>query len=401
MKFNTFFYSIIALVILSSCAASKINKIAKQGSIAENDFKVTVPFEYRKGLIILKVSIQNEEYDFILDTGASNVLSKELAEKLNVKTLGSEDITDINKTSQLLNYTKIDAIKIGGINFQNTVAAISDFNSGELACLNADGFIGSNLMRFAIWDFDFKNQLITITDNEQKLNIPADTIESKMFIGEAISQPSIISYINGNRVLNNMIDLGNNGTPHLAHSDFLKQKKSNSITKFITGTGYTGIGMYGKGEKKNEISAKIDQITIGNHTINNKIMRVKDNNTNLGISFFKNYRLILNWKDRTVKMSQEAPSINTELNHFGFNPNFNGNKVFIDFIYNDTAASKVLEFGDQVLQINNIDLTNINDNNKCVFFNDGFIPKETDEITIKVLRNDEQLEFKLQKVKLL
>ena len=53
MKLNTFFYSIIALVILSSCAASKINKIAKQGSIAENDFKVTVPFEYRKGLIIL------------------------------------------------------------------------------------------------------------------------------------------------------------------------------------------------------------------------------------------------------------------------------------------------------------------------------------------------------------
>ena len=401
MKINHLFYSIIALVLLSNCAASKINKIVKQGSVVQNDFKVTVPFEYRKGLIILKVSIQNEEYDFILDTGASNVLSKELAEKLNVKTLGSENVTDIHKTSQLINYTKIDDIEIGGINFQHTVAAITDFNSGELACLNADGFIGSNLMRFAIWDFDFKNQLITITDNEQKLNIPADAIESKMFIGTAASQPSIISYINGKRALNNMIDLGNNGTPHLAHGDFVKQKESNKITKYISGSGYTSIGMYGKGKKKNEYSAKVDEIKIGEHLIKNKVMRVKDGKTNLGISFFKNYRLILNWKARKVKMIKERDTNNTELNHFGFNPYFNGNKVYVDFIYNETPASKVLQLGDQVLEINDIDLTNITDNNKCIFFNNGFVPKETDEITIKVLRNGEKLEFQLKKAMIL
>ncbi len=401
MKLTKLICSLIVFTLLSSCGASKINKTLKQGSIVQKDFKITVPFEYRKGLIILKVTIENEMYDFILDTGASNVLSKELAEKLNVTPLGSENVTDIHKTSQLLNYTKVDDIEIGGIHFKETIAAISDFNSGQLACLNADGFIGSNLMRFAIWDFDFKNQIITITDNEQKLNIPADAIESKMFIGTAASQPSIISYINGDKALNNIIDLGNNSTPHLAYGDFLKQKESNKITKYISGSGYSGIGMYGKGKKKNEFSAKVDEIKIGDHIIKNKVMRVKDGKTNLGILFFKNYRLILNWEARKVKMVQEGTSNNTELNHFGFNPNFNGNKVFVDFIYNDTAASKVLQFGDQVLQINNIDFTNITDNNKCDFFNNGFIPKGTDEITIKVLRNGEELEFQLKKAMIL
>ncbi|MCK0159448.1 aspartyl protease family protein [Allomuricauda sp. F6463D] len=402
MKHNKLLFLLIVLTLLTSCASSKINKTLKQGNIVQEDFKTTIPFEYRKGLIILKVTIENETYDFILDTGASNVLSKELAEKLNVKSLGSENVTDIHKTSQLLNYTKIDDIEIGGINFQNTIAAISDFNSGELACLNADGFIGSNLMRFAVWDFDFENQIITITDDEQKLNIPADAIESKMFIGTAASQPSIISYINGDKALNNMIDLGNNSTPHLSYLDFLKQKKSNKITKYISGSGYSGIGMYGKGEKKNELAAKVDEIKIGDHIIKNKVMRIKDGKTNLGILFFKNYRLILNWEERNVKMVlQEGTSNNTELNHFGFNPNFNENKVFVDFIYNDTEVAKLLQFGDQILQINNIDYSNITNENKCDFFNNGLIPKETDEIMIKVLRNGERLEFQLKKVRLL
>ncbi|EDM45105.1 protein containing PDZ domain [unidentified eubacterium SCB49] len=401
MKLTKLLCSLIVLTLLNSCASSKINKTLKQGSIVQEDFKTTIPFEYRHGLIILKVTIENEIYDFILDTGASNALSKELAEKLNVTSLGSENITDVHKTSQQLNYTKIDDIEIGGIHFKNTIAAISDFNSGELACLNVDGFIGSNLMRFAVWDFDFKNQIITITDDEQKLNIPTDAIESKMFIGTAASQPSIISYINGDKALNNMIDLGNNSTPHLSYLDFVKQKESNKITKYILGSGYSTIGMYGKGKKRDEISAKVDEIKIGDHIIKNKVMRVKDGKTNLGISFFKNYRLILNWEARKVKMIQEGDTNNTTLNHFGFIPSFNGNKVVVDFIYNDTAASKVLQFGDQVLQINTIDFTNITDNNKCDFFDNGIIPKEVDEITIKILRNGETLEFQLKKTLLL
>ncbi|MCI2229322.1 aspartyl protease family protein [Polaribacter sp. MSW13] len=401
MKFKTVLYLVLLSIILSSCASYKINKTLKQGNIVQKDFKIKVPFEYRKGLIILKVTIENKIYDFILDTGASNVLSKELAEKLNVVPLGSENITDIHKTSQLLNYTKIDDIEIGGIHFKETIAAISDFNSGELACLNADGFIGSNLMRFAVWDFDFENQIITITDDEQKLNIPAKAIVSKMFIGTASSEPSIITQINGDRVLNNLIDLGNNGNAHLSYTTFLKQKKSKKITKYIKGSGYSGIGMFGKGEKKNEYSAKIDKIKIGGHIITDKIMVVKDGKTNLGISFFKNSRLILNWKAKKVKMVPKSTSYNTELNQFGFNSNFNGNKVIVDFIYNDSQASKVLQFGDQILQINNIDYTNITNENKCDYFYNALIPKDTDQIVIKVLRNGQELEFSLEKVKLL
>ena len=307
---------------------------------------------------------------------------------------------DIHGKSEQLEYTKIDNIQIGGINFKETIAAISDFNSGELACLNADGFIGSNLMRFAVWDFDFKNQLITIANDEQKLNIPSDAIESKIFIG-AGAKPSITTQVNGDRVLNNVVDLGNNSSPRLSYITFVEQKESKKITNYIKGSGYTGIGMYGKSEPKNEYSAKIDEIKIGNHSIKNKVVRVKDGSSNLGISFFKNYRLILNWKSKKLKMIQESTSLNTEINDFGFKSTFKENKMYVGFIYNDTEASKVLQFGDQILQINSIDYTNLTNEKKCELFNNGIIPKETDEIAIIVLRNGEELEFQLKKIKLL
>ncbi len=399
MRLTKLIYSLIVFTLLSSCAGAKINKTLKQGSIVQKEFKVTVPFEYRNGIIIVKVTIQDEIYDFILDTGASNVLSKELADKLQVIPLGSEKVGDIHNKSKQLEYAKIADIQIGGINFQETIAAIADFNSGELACLNADGFIGSNLMRFAVWDFDFKNQLITITDDEEKLNVPLDAIESKMFIGEAASVPSIISHVNGEKVLNNKIDLGNSSNAHLSYATFLEQKKSKKISKYKEGSGYRGIGMYGKGDKRKEYSVKIDEIKIGNNIIKDKVMVVKNGKTNLGISFFKNYRLILNWKSKRLKMVKQSASLNTELNHFGFYPSFNGNKLFVDFIYNDTEASKVLQFGDQVLRMNNINYIQLTNEEKCDFFKTGIISKEIDEIAIKVLRNGAELEFQLKKVR--
>lgn len=100
-------------------------------------------------------------------------------------------------------------------------------------------------------------------------------------------------------------------------------------------------------------------------------------------------------------MIQQGTALNTEVNHFGFNSNFNKNKVFVGFIYKDTEASKVLELGDQVLEINTIDFTNITTKNKCTFFNNGIIPKEADQIVIKVARDGKELEFELKKARLL
>lgn len=85
---------LISLLCLTACNTVKTIAILKKGKVAQKKFEVKIPFEYRLGLIVLKVSIAGNKYDFILDTGASNLVSKTLAEKLELDVISDGQIND-------------------------------------------------------------------------------------------------------------------------------------------------------------------------------------------------------------------------------------------------------------------------------------------------------------------
>ncbi|PKH50023.1 hypothetical protein CXF68_04575 [Tenacibaculum sp. Bg11-29] len=403
MKFKKVLYLVFLLIVLSSCAGAKIRKILKVGEVAQKNYKVTFPFEYTKtGHILIKATIKGEIYDFILDTGATNIISNELAEKLKVVTIGSSKISDINEKSTSLAYVKLDDIAIGGINFKGTIGSILDLKKGDLACLEVDGLIGSNLMRHAVWDFDFQNKMITITDNEKTLNIPSNYSESKIFVGDAY-QVSIITKVNEERVLNNVIDLGNPGCTKLRYKVFKEQKESKRIKKYIKGSGGSGFGAFGRSiEKRNSYLARINKFRIGDYFINNAIVSVEDENTNIGLGFLKNYRVIFNWKTKKFKMIKQRNKDKGNIITFGFKSTFEKNKLYIDYLYDNIKASKILKYRDQILSINNKDYSYVSDSQWCEIFQMGLLKNlKINKIKIKVLRDGEELEFDLEKVKLL
>ncbi|NRB81964.1 MAG: clan AA aspartic protease, partial [Saccharospirillaceae bacterium] len=98
----------------------------KSGEVEQEVFNVQIPFEYRLGLIILKVNIAGKEYDFLLDTGAPNAVSKKLAKELNLTPIFSEVVTDSNGDNSELGLVKLDHVSIGGVKFLNTGAVIVD-----------------------------------------------------------------------------------------------------------------------------------------------------------------------------------------------------------------------------------------------------------------------------------
>jgi len=211
MKKITQITSLITLLIVSSCTLYKAKNYLKEGEVVQENFKTVIPFEMKNGLIILKVTIKNKIHDFILDTGATNVVSKELAKELQLNTLDSVKVNDIYNESQALKYAKLDKVTIGDVDFIETVTLISDFKEiPTWSCLGVDGFIGSNLMKNAIWDFDFEKKIITITNDESKLNLPEDVIENKLFIGYG-GLPSIMTKMNDRKVWNVTVDFGFNG----------------------------------------------------------------------------------------------------------------------------------------------------------------------------------------------
>lgn len=128
---KTLFY-LLALVLLSSCGNTKALKHFKKGETVEEDFKVTLAFETKQGWIIIPVDIKNKTYNFLFDTGAPSIVSKELAEDLNLKIIDSVDAYDVYNQAQINKYVSLDHIKIGDINFAETTAIINDFNKVKM-----------------------------------------------------------------------------------------------------------------------------------------------------------------------------------------------------------------------------------------------------------------------------
>lgn len=312
MKITKIYIYIITFILINSCAVSKAEKYLKEGETVQKSFNETIPFEIKNGFIILKVKINHKNYNFLLDTGASNTISQELATELNVKIIGSESIYDIYNVAQKTDYTRIDNIQIGNIGFSQTIAAISDFNSVPTwASMKIDGFIGSNLMQHAIWDFDFRKKLITITDNEEKLNLPNEIIENKLFIGYA-GIPSIATKINGKKVWNFTVDFGFNGGISIPFSEFEKQIENGKISDYKKSKTQGVIGIYGKqSEIREYYIGTINEIEFGNTVLKKEKVYSEQYLEHLfGLEFFKNYRVILNWDRKKIKLIKNRENNN-------------------------------------------------------------------------------------------
>ena len=304
MKIIKAFIFLITLILINSCSTSKAEKYLKEGEIDQENFKETFPFEIKKGWIVVPVEIENKKYKFLLDTGTPTLVSKELAKSLKMKVIDSVNASDVYNKSQKNKYTRIETVSIGSANFKGIVALINDFNINPMwSSLEVDGFIGSNLMRHAIWDIDFNQKQITITDDESTLNLPEGIIQNKLYIGVA-GVPAVACKINGKKIWNFTIDFGYNGDIVIPFSEFERQIENGEISNFKKSNTQGVIGIYGREDKSREsYTGVINEIEFGNSILKEqKVYSEKYLVKTFGLDFFRNYRVILNWDSKKIKL---------------------------------------------------------------------------------------------------
>jgi hypothetical protein len=76
---------ILLLSLLAGCQSSKIYKLMQEGSVEQEQFYASVPFEFRAGIPVMQVEVNGEKGWFLFDTGAPNVISKKFAARLNLQ----------------------------------------------------------------------------------------------------------------------------------------------------------------------------------------------------------------------------------------------------------------------------------------------------------------------------
>jgi len=160
---KTFFLSIL-IPILISC--SPVKKVLNVGRLKQSEFNEKIAFNFETGVPIIEVSIAGKSYHFLLDTGAPTAISPTLAQTLNLSPATSSKSSDSQGYKKKETVVVIPEIKIGKLVFENTGALVIDMRSVfQMKCLNVDGIIGANQMANAIWQLDYANKLISISDN--------------------------------------------------------------------------------------------------------------------------------------------------------------------------------------------------------------------------------------------
>jgi len=386
---------ILSILLLSSCKSLKMVKLMTKGEIEQQQFISEIPFEYGMGLIIIKVTIEGKEYDFLYDTGAPNVISTELAQELNIKPYVTNKTSDSQGNKEELEYLLLPSVRIGCVDFLNTGAAVADLKrSSVIACLNIDGIIGANLMRKAIWQIDYENQVMRISNTMDSLNV--ENGEHIKFDQKITGTPVAEINVNGTIVKNVTIDSGSNGGFSFSEATYRTAK--DSASPVVLGIGTTTSGLYGVGEVDTNYYTTMPIVSIGEIQLKNQLVGFnKGHSLTLGNEFFENYLVTYNWFDKDMILSNKKEHDNSTFDSFGFSYFFNEDKLLVSMLIEGSEADqKGIKRSDQIIAINGVDYSEMTQDKWCEILHTPELRKGK-EINVTLLMNGEELKFQFEK----
>jgi hypothetical protein len=395
------FLLFLAFCLLASC---KLRKLYDQTTIDSENFSSTIQFKrLSSGHIVVPVVIKNKEYSFLVDTGTPNIISKELAEILKLEHVSHKKYMDSQDNTLELSLAEIGEIKIGGIAFNKNATTIHNFDNSPptIRCLNISGVIGANLMKQAIWQFDFEKNEIVISDSKEYTKNSNTKI---LKFGTGYSGTPIVKVdINGISDGKAYVDFGAKGFYKSSKRTFKKLCKESIKDQCKTTSGYGSMasGAFGYEEPDSSYLALVHEFSIGSKdqaSLTNQLITLSNHSDKLvGLEFFENYLTTINWKDKELALTKRTgqPKIQS-YNSFGFKVVYRDNNLHVGFIYEDSpASSSGLEIGDRIIKINEYDFNQSTEDQFCTFQNSNILDTE-DHLTLSITRDGKVLDFSLK-----
>lgn len=394
-------FILVILFLLTSCQKQVLG-LFKKGEYSKNEEIVEVPFTIENGLIIIPVQIEGETYRFLLDTGAPNVISKELSEKLSLKKSRSIKTIDSQGNSSVLDYVKVHKISIKSADFMNTIAAVADLKQADaIACLNIDGLIGANLMRKAYWQIDSRNNVVRIASAKGQLRISEDSYVIP-FATEVTGTPLIHLKIGQTDVRRLKMDTGSVGFLS-TDSEYHNELKTNGyILAERSSYGISSVGLFGTSEKDTIRQVLLKDFSMGNLTLNEQIIDFKRSKSSLlGMSFLRNYLVTINWKNNTLFLSPQGEFQNSFAESFGISLFKKGEKMVVSLIADGSSAQQAgIKVGDVVLKVNDVDVAHTTLEEYCRVIKLVRV-KEVEVLQIVLERDGRENEYSLTKMPVL
>lgn len=398
MKTSTFILLIIITIFsITSCGPG----FFEHGKISPEAYDHTIPFDYRQGLIVVELTIDGNDYDFLFDSGAITIVSKEVATAMDLQTEFSSTFTDSQDKSFTIDFGHTDKLKIGDASFDNLGIGVADFNAiNSFTCLNIDGIIGSNLMQKSIWQVDYETQELRLSNDINNFDIDANADKIKFSTNDK-GEARINLEIEGLTEKGVEIDLGSTDGFNLAFNTYNKLKENKNL-QTVDGFGYKSAGFTGYGEGTQTTTfVKSDQLVLNNKVFDGQLVSFNENTiTNIGNDFLEHFKVVIDWNDKILYLTQISDT-KSETENFGFKPIFKEGKPIVGFIYKvDNSPISDLEVSDEIVSINGLNTVGVSISDWCDIMEDINQSSDT-SLEVSVMRDGAMISKVLPKLNVL
>ena len=391
---STVFLALLA--VITSCILVRqknFRKSLKTSALTSHNFQESFKFSLTQWILV-KANLNGiqQEQTFILDTGSPCTYSFKTTDESNLQT---------KKLLRLGSYKTdygFSDTQIGNISYKNLQFLAMDFELFKWQ--KVSGIIGVNAMQNSVWEINFRDTIITVSDNLTNFKNITNAYRTKFKPYSEQQTPVVKLTINNKDTVTAFIDTGEPGFIKF-NSDFnvlsLKEKEPESVK-----TAYYDIDDNGKKLKKKSIyerdHIKLNSLKIGDFELDSSIVQrvslYKGKNL-VGLNFLKNFIVTIDFKNHDLYLKPlERTHFPKNIVSYGFECFKRSGFLEVDFIYKGSLAEKLgIRCGDKIVKVNNQDIIDINDNTLKSLNDDSPSDKE-----IVLVFQNKDTEIRLKKV---
>ncbi|TDX01553.1 retropepsin-like aspartic protease [Dinghuibacter silviterrae] len=162
---KTFALSLLTLWITFACRAQNVS--FNQGGTTATHYYEEIPYEVVGTKMFIYVTIGGVRHKFLFDTGAPTQISSSLAAETGATDLSRTPIGDGTGKRDTLRIVSVKNIQLGQVTFQD-IPAIG-YLPDIFPCWDAEGAVGSNMLRNSIVQILPERHVIILTDDAGRL----------------------------------------------------------------------------------------------------------------------------------------------------------------------------------------------------------------------------------------
>ena len=303
---------------------------------------IKIPYEKLGHLIMVKVKINDSDsvFNFIIDTGGSTFIDKNIAKELELKEQGP--------------MAKITTMDVSGYQIQN-VFCFTTFNFDIFKLLGRPihGIIGSNLMERYKVTFDFLSHQVIFSNDTTAIE-PQENAMYFVFRNHTVNNAPIIPLRLNNNMIEGMIDTGQPYPLVLPIKDAGDYKKTEH-SGFIRSTGI--MESWPQTNPTHNYIARFPTCILGNQTISDIYCLFSElppmlSMPLIGMDLLSQYKMIINYpKDEMVLIPIPGFRLKNNIYTVGLNPEISEEgKVFVKGVWEHSPADEArIQIGDQII----------------------------------------------------